>query len=65
MAANLPPPTNEERLRELFEKLDINNDGRLELDEIRKALHHQGITTPGVAEVWDWANLVDQILTCV
>ena len=46
-----PPPTDKEKLKELFQKLDINKDGRLELSEIREALHHQGITTPGEAEV--------------
>ncbi len=45
------PPTDKEKLKELFQELDINGDGRLQLSEIEKALHRQGITTPGEAEV--------------
>ena len=46
-----PPPADRDKLRELFQKLDVNHDGRLELGEIRDALHLQGITAPGEAEV--------------
>ena len=52
-----PPPTDKEKLKELFEELDLNRDGRLELSEIRKALHLRGITNPGEAEVCRYSEI--------
>lgn len=45
-----PPKIDRERIEKLFKQLDINNDGRLDVHEIRRRLEQQGID-PNIAEV--------------
>lgn len=44
------PLTDKERIIALFRQLDVNDDGRIDVQEIRKRLMQQGMD-PSVAEV--------------
>lgn len=44
------PAVDRERLKALFEQLDINKDGRIDVNEIQKGLSKLGINKPGEAE---------------
>ena len=51
MADNL---SDEERIKQLFRELDVNNDGRIDVEELTEYLNKQGIpSVPGQAEVID------------
>lgn len=50
-------PAEEESLRELFGKLDVNKDGKVDMDDLNKALHDMQVPqVPGHAEVIIHAN---------
>ena len=50
--SNMPrPAVDRERLKALFEQLDINKDGTIDVNEIQKGLSKLGINKPGEAEV--------------
>lgn len=42
---------DKERIRKLFQQLDVNQDGRIDVDEMNRGLNKLGINSPGEAEV--------------
>ena len=50
-APHKTPSVDKERLEKLFQRLDANNDGRIDLSEIQRGLHEKGIHDPEEARV--------------
>ena len=42
---------DKERIKKLFQQLDVNQDGRIDVEEINRGLSKLGINSPGEAEV--------------
>lgn len=68
----LPPPhysyelpsDEEERLSELFEQLDVNGDGRIDIRELSQSLHMHGVPE-SLKQSYAEVTVNNLILTCL
>ena len=50
-ASRKAPSTDRDRLEKLFQRLDVNKDGHIDMSEIQRGLWKQGISDPEEARV--------------
>lgn len=50
-------PEREKRWAELFDQLDLNKDGRIDVNELRTGLTAWGVVRSEVDEVGRWGNV--------